>query len=262
MAKKFLKNLKSLFIIEEEIAPPPPPVKKNTPPQKRKTPPSPDPLSPNKIVKQESPVSKAPVPPPPPPPPKKNEGKVNEKFVDLLLGAMQKNNLDGLDYLEFKESLETLSKMPMDEATRYKSAYAVVKAMGTNVHKLIQTANHYIDILNKEKEAFNGDVLEKMKGKLEDEKKVISLLQKSIKDKRKQIQQLTKDIDNVQRQIIDKTAEIDRYGEEFISIEKDFSVTFKLIKSKIDTDIENMRAYLTVKSTNDPHDDSLDLNFD
>ena len=44
-----------------------------------------------------------------PPPPATNinqgtniDGEVNDKFVNILFGAMEKNNLSGFDYIEFK----------------------------------------------------------------------------------------------------------------------------------------------------------------
>ena len=54
---------------------------------------------------------------------KASPGKVSTKFMEILFKAMEDNNLDGFDYLEFKQSLKSLEKMPMDETTRFKSAF-------------------------------------------------------------------------------------------------------------------------------------------
>ena len=35
-------------------------------------------------------------------------GKVTDKFYDILFGAMEANNQEGFDYLEYKKSLQTL----------------------------------------------------------------------------------------------------------------------------------------------------------
>ena len=49
-------------------------------------------------------------------------GTPKEKFTNILFGAIEANDLEGFDYLEYKESLQSLAKMNMDEETRYKSA--------------------------------------------------------------------------------------------------------------------------------------------
>ena len=100
------KNLKSLFIenvddgSKKEKIEEPKPVEKNTK---------------NKKVTQ--PVAKAAF--------QASPGKVSSKFMEILFKAMEDNNLDGFDYLEFKQSLKSLEKMPMDEQTRFKSAFAM-----------------------------------------------------------------------------------------------------------------------------------------
>lgn len=269
MAKKFLKNLKSLFIVEEEETPPPPPPrpKRQAPPQRRPQTkrPAPPKNEANRIIRNEEPafIPPEPVAPPPKPKPKpKPKVKLNEEHVQLLLMAMEANNLDGLDYLEFKESLEALSKMPMDEETKYKSAYAVASSMGANVHKLIQAAIHYIDVIKKEKEDFYQTKMLKMTDDLKARKNRVLKLEKSINTKKKQIEKLKKEIDQVEREMIDKIAEAQQFDTKVKQTELEFETAFKAIKGNIDTDIKKMREYLTVKATKDPFDDSLDLDFD
>ncbi|MDX2248205.1 MAG: hypothetical protein SF052_15580 [Bacteroidia bacterium] len=283
MAKKFLKNLKSLFVveeIEEEMhssaslerseqtplpKPRPNPIIKQEVPKKETSPltfPETDLI--DKDLLSDLPDLKAeaetatPVPPPKPKPPVK---KINQEYADMLFKAMQQNNLQGLDYLEFKESLEALSKITADEETRYKSAYAVVSAMGTNVHKLIETARHYVDVLNKAKEKFNMTVLKQMQDKLTNKKNAVDSLEKSIQQKKNQIQKLTAEIDEVQRQMIVEMAQTEQYSETVTLAELEFENTFSVIRGKIDQDIKNMREYLTVKAVN-PLEEDLNLDHD
>jgi hypothetical protein len=81
-------------------------------------------------------------------------GKSSPKFTNILLQAMEANNLDGFDYLEYKHSLHNLAKMAMDEKTRYQSAYAAASTMGATPAKLVKTAHFYIDVLKKEEAKF------------------------------------------------------------------------------------------------------------
>lgn len=268
MAKKFLKNLKSLFIVEDEDTSIPDPLAKPIP-KRKPTPIPPKDNTPNKIVKtpdepvRKSPVnlpSDLPVVPPPESRPKPPARKINPKIADVLLKAMQDGNLEGFDYLEFKESLEKLTSITADEETRYKTAYAVVSSMGTNVHKLIESARHYVTILAKEKERFSKDVLKKMETELGAKKKSIVDLDQSIKDKKAQIEQLKKDIDSLQRQMIEEIAQVDQESGKVKEVETDFNFTYTYIRGKIDKDIRNMREYLTVKAEN-PLGDDLDFDL-
>ena len=72
-----------------------------------------------------------------------DDGKIDQKFVDVLLKAIDNQNMEGFDYLEYKQSLQSLSKMDMDESTRYKSAFAMAKTMGaTKIQRLTQYPEH------------------------------------------------------------------------------------------------------------------------
>lgn len=283
MAKKFLNSLKSLFIVDETETEIPPAFDKKSPSPKsmNQKPVAPTPR-PNPIIKKEQPkespqidfseietmdknvVSESPelkeiiktsAPPPKPKPPVK---KINQEYADVLFKAMQQYNQEGFDYLEFKESLEALTKITADEETRYKSAYAVVSAMGTNVYKLIESARHYVDVLSKTRDKFSQTVLKQMQDKLVNKKKAVESLEKSIKNKKDQIQKLTLEIDETQRQMIVEMAQTEQYAETVALAELEFANTFDMIKGKIDQDVKNMREYLTTKAEN-PLEDDLDL---
>ena len=123
-----LDKLKSLFVVEDEED------KKTNASGKTK---SGEPTGAIKNEKKEVPISSL----------SPSSGKVNSKFLEVLLKAMDANDLDGFDYLEFKQSLKSLEKMPMDEKTRYQSAMAVAQTLGGSPQQLVQTAQHYINIL-------------------------------------------------------------------------------------------------------------------
>ena len=131
-----LKNLKSLFFVEDEEA-----AKKTGEMQPAKP-----------QVPASAPVVKESTGGEP--------GKVSDKFTQVLFSAMERDNQEGFDYLEFKQSLRSLEKMPMDEATRYQSALAMAKTLGATPPGLLQSAAHYMNVLRLEEKKF-GDALAK-----------------------------------------------------------------------------------------------------
>lgn len=73
------------------------------------------------------------------------------KFVELLLKAIESNNIEGFDYLEYKNSLRSIENVIPDEGVRFKSAFEMAKTMGMTKAKLVESANHYLGVLKMKK---------------------------------------------------------------------------------------------------------------
>ena len=139
----FFNKLKGVFLVEDPNAPATPPpsrneVKSNTTAAATSSP------SANTTPS----VSTAYTPPP------SSGGQVNDKFFQVLAKAMEAANQDGFDYFEFKQALANLKNVPMDDATRFKSAFAMSQAMGVTADKLLNSAAHYLDVLKNEQNKF------------------------------------------------------------------------------------------------------------
>ena len=163
-------------------------------------------------------------------------GKVTDKFMNILLGAMDKNNLDGFDYLEYKQSLNSLQNMDMDEATRYQSAFAMAKTMGATPKKLLETANHYINILQTEEQKFGQALISQKEKQIGNRHQRLEQLGKAVEQKKKQIEQLTKEIETheqesvqIKEQITDSTVKVENTKNNFI-------VTYQLLTGQIKED--------------------------
>lgn len=176
--------------------------------------------------------------------PSVSPGKITDKFNNILLGAMEANNIDGFDYLEYRQSLQSLKKMDMDEATRYKSAYAMAQTMGASPDYLVKTANHYLDILKKEESKF-GDALQNQRVRQVGEKEQqLKDLEKMIRDKAEQIQKLSKDIEQHQVQMQKIETEVAQSSAKVESTKNNFIASFNAIVVQIKADVENMQKYL------------------
>ena len=65
-----------------------------------------------------------------------NSGPLDQRSANMIINTLEKNNLPGFDYLEYKQSLEGLSKMNMDEATAFQSAFVTASTLGLTKEKL------------------------------------------------------------------------------------------------------------------------------
>lgn len=225
------KNLKNLFIVEEEDS-----GSKNSKNQPKKTA--------DKNVKEADKNTEPTPPPTPPTEPQNAEGKVNQKFLDILFGALEKNNLDGLDYLEFKQSLQALSSMPMDEATRYKSAFAMAQSMGASPEHLVNTARHYLDILSKEEKKFGQALEHQTKSKVGQQQMEIKSMEEEVTAKANQIKKLTQEIEATQKKIKTKSNAISNALNKINQTKSDFEASYTMLKGQIESDIVNMQKFL------------------
>ncbi|TVT40352.1 hypothetical protein FNT36_12795 [Hymenobacter setariae] len=110
----------------------------------------PAPASPAPAGSSAAPTSAAPAP----------TGTVDAKFAEHFAGVLAKNNLPGPDYFEFRETLRSLASLGLSEDQQYQAAWASFKALGgaPDVARLTSTANQYLAILGKDREAFGQSV--------------------------------------------------------------------------------------------------------
>lgn len=175
------------------------------------------------------------------PPP---SGKPNQKFVDILLKAVEKSNLDGFDYLEFKSSLQSLSGMEMDDNTRYKSAMAMAKTMGATPEKLVSTAQHYLKTLNEEKSKFQTALKGQKAKQVTGKEKSITDTAKLIEQKKKQIEVLKKEIEVSTKKMEAMKAEINQSVTKVQSTSDNFHYAYKIVTGQILSDVENIKKHL------------------
>jgi capsule polysaccharide export protein KpsE/RkpR len=220
-----LKKFKSLFIIEEEGTSPESqtPVEKSASPQK-------DVPAPTRSF--QVPVGST------------GPGKVQDRFLDVLFDALEANNQDGFDYMEFKDFLKSLAKLSMDDETRYKSAFATAQTMGATKEKIVSSAQHYIGILSREQskfqEALNGQRDRNLTGKQDE----IKQLEQTIKNKEAEIEKLKADLEGHRQQISNLEKEINTASEKLVQTANDFEATYQALLGQIELDVKNIESHI------------------
>ncbi len=172
------------------------------------------------------------------------DGTIDPKIVEKLLQAIEKNNLEGFDYLEYKKSLKALEKMPMDEATKYRSAFATASTMGVTLDKLLETVNFYIGVLDKENEQFLGAFKSQFNDKVSGREREIAQFESIIKEKSEQIKKLTEEITKHQQQIAELKTKVEESNNKINKTQNDFKVSYDHLKSQFEGDVIKMKQYL------------------
>ncbi len=171
-------------------------------------------------------------------------GKPSAKFVNLLLGAIEENNIEGFDYIEFKNSVKSLETVESDEAKRFQNAFAMASGMGLTKSKLFSSAKHYVGVLDKEEkkfaEAFNG---QRQKQINERENKGKSLEQ-SIKDKESQIKKLQSEIEKEKKQLGTVEADIKKAMAKVELTKEGFYAAYHMVLNQIKDDLDKISSHI------------------
>ena len=227
-----LKKLKSIFVVEDET------LKKEAAAaagQAKKVPAKKTgtaaPVSnPGHAIKKESAVGEP--------------GRGTQKFTDILFAAIEKANLPGVDYLEYRQSLQSLEKMPMEEKVRYQSAFAMAEAMGATPKKLIESAGHYVDVLKGEEKKFGQALANQKATQIASRKERITKLNEAVQQKAQQIKKLTEEMEKHRLEMEKLSGEINQAAAKVETTKNNFTASYNTLVGQILGDVEKMKKYL------------------
>jgi len=171
-------------------------------------------------------------------------GKPDPKFVDILLKAVEKSNLGGFDYLEYKSSLQSLSGMDMDEMTRYKSSLAMASTMGATKEKLIETAKHYLKTLEGEKGKFQDALKAQRAKQVTGKESSVQKIEQGIEAKQKKIAELQQQIEMDKQKMQEMKKNIQKAAAKVQNTNDNFHYAYNMVSGQILNDIEKMNEYL------------------
>ncbi len=169
---------------------------------------------------------------------------LDQKSVEFLTNSLERSNLPGFDYIEYKQALSAMSELDMDEGTAFKSAFATAATMGLTKAKLLETAGHYKKIILKEKSQFDDALQNRMKKKVDGKKQEVEKLKDQILKHKEKISQLQDQIKKYQTTIDGADAQIHAEVEKIESTRGNFEHTHQSILNQIEKDILNIEQYL------------------
>lgn len=169
---------------------------------------------------------------------------LDERSVEALVKALERKNLPGFDYLEFKQSIYALQHMGMDDPTKFRSAFATASVMGLSKEKLLQTAQHYKKVLQEEKSHFDRSMQNHLQERVENKRREVEVLKKKVEEYRQKIQQLEAQIELSNQTIDQADSSIEDAKEKIEAARTNFEFTLNSIVNEIDNDIDHIEQYL------------------
>lgn len=224
-----LKKLKNIFIVEDEN-------QADTPPASSESDKQPAPKSAGPSFKVDKNMKNS--------PPKPGKSKPDEKFTNLLLKAIEDNNIEGFDYIEFKQSVQSLSKVEPDEGKRYKNAFAMAGAMGLTKSKLFSSAKHYVNILDSEEKKFSEAFNAQKQKQVNQKESKSTELQQSINTKEDQIKKLQASIEKEKKQLGSIESDISKALAKVEATKEGFYGAYHMVLQQIKDDLDKISTHL------------------
>lgn len=169
-----------------------------------------------------------------------------DKFVNILFGAIEKNNIKGFDYLEYIQSISNLKKQGLesDENKLFSTAFALAKTLNINKETLVKSADFYLGILKNEEQHFNESLNNNAKVKLQEKNKALETTLSELEKDKKKLELLQKEIINKEKKAKQIKHELDTAADKVKSIKAGFNNALKQITGKIESDKEKINKYL------------------
>jgi chromosome segregation ATPase len=169
---------------------------------------------------------------------------IDSRSLEFIAQAIERNNLPGFDYFEFKRAITQLATMNLDEATAHKSAFATAATLGITKEKLIETAGYYRSVVEKEKEHFAQALDNQTATKVAARQQEVSRLRDQIERHKIEIARLQDEIGGYLNQADAAEAASKQESEKLEKSKAAFEKAHQAVLLAIDRDLETMHKHL------------------
>ncbi len=173
------------------------------------------------------------------------EGKVDKRFVDILMNVLSENNLEGYDYFEYKQALRKLRDIEPDEEKRFKSAYFAVQSLGVSPKEFLESGKYYLDLLQKEEGKFKDSLKVQMQSQVYTKQKDLDQFDAWVQQKEEEIKRINQEIEDRRKQNEALTSEIQASQQKIKQVDLNFSKTYNTLVEEINSDLEKIQKYLS-----------------
>ncbi|MEO1438542.1 MAG: hypothetical protein AAFV80_23585 [Bacteroidota bacterium] len=169
---------------------------------------------------------------------------LDQKSATYIIRALEENNLEGFDYLEYKQSLSGMVHLNMDESTRYQSAFVTASTLGLTKEKLLETAHFYKKVVTREKDQFEAALKNKIDNEIAGKRLEVNSMETEINNKYEQIRRLKEEIAALQTKIENYQESINGVEGKIDEARSSFENAHTTILKYIDDDIQKIESFV------------------
>ena len=171
---------------------------------------------------------------------------VDRKFVQHFVELLEKANLPGPDYFEYKQALQSMEGLGLQEEKQFQAAWASFKAMGgaKETTLLKSSADQYLAILDKDRASFLKDVEKAINDRVGSLQQEHKKLEENNAAFTQQIADLQKKIDENKNRLGQIAGDITEQSAKINVNKESFELTYKSFVDQINSDLNKINQYL------------------
>lgn len=173
-------------------------------------------------------------------------GKLDKEIFEKLSLAIEENNLNGNDFLEFMQSLNKLQNLTVDEKTKFNMVFATLSTSsgGMNKEVLLNSIDHYMKVIESEKNVFGNEMGKATTEMVDEKESYIEQLSKSAQEKAEQIQKLTQEIQEINNEVASVKTEVAQSKVSIAQKQADFDVSVQQLEGQINDYKTKIEQYI------------------
>ena len=164
-------------------------------------------------------------------------GVADEKFVNMLKKVIEDNNIPGQDYFEYKQSIDALASLPLDERTKFITIYATFKLQGCTKDVLLSSIDKYILVVQNEETNFNTQLSEERNAN-------VTSKTGQIEDAKTKLEELNKQIAETNTFIITASQEVQNAELKLQMTENSFKKSVEKVVGMLQADKDKINVYI------------------
>jgi hypothetical protein len=164
--------------------------------------------------------------------------KFNQHFDELFDQA----NLPGPDYFEFSKMCQAMASLPED--AKFPAVFTGLQVQGLTKAKLLESANHYIAIIDEDAKKFNSAIDGKLMAEVNAKRQNAANKQKALQDKINMIAQLQAELTRDNTEIEALNHEADEQEKKATEKANIYKMACESRKTSITGDIAKINTYI------------------
>jgi hypothetical protein len=164
-------------------------------------------------------------------------GIADDKFVEMLWSVISQNNIPGQDYFEFKQALDAMASLPIDEKNKFLTTFMIFNSQGCKKETLLSSLERYESLIKKEQANFAAE-FESQRGE-----KVNSKLTK-IEEAKRKVEELNKQITEANTFILTASSEAQQEEMKLQMTNANFNKSAEKVLSLLESDKEKINNYI------------------
>ena len=172
---------------------------------------------------------------------------VNRKFVEHFVELLEKANLPGPDYFEYKQALKSMEGLGLSEEKQYQASWASFRAMSGGVKDttvLTTSAGQYVSVLDRDRTSFLKDVEKAIDDRVGSLNKELSKMQEDNKTYAIQIVELQEKINANNGRLEKINSDIQEQSAKINDNRDSYDITYHSMVEQINSDLAKIKKYL------------------